>query len=90
MCLIQGYKFKRALLPVMLKQTEFPRRNPPALLYGWRNCGTGAINFAHYAILSSLNPLRVFELLMNFKCSMWQFPRESESLKGIRYFVFFF
>lgn len=67
---------KAVVSPVFLEAPECLCWNPPALLSCWRSCDTEAIHFLYYALLSSLNPLRVFELLMNFECSVWQFPRE--------------
>lgn len=57
---------------------EFLFQNTRMLLYDWRHCDTQATNLGYYALLSSLNPLSVFDFLMNLRRFMWQVARQSD------------
>lgn len=55
---------------------KFLCQNTRMLLYDWRRCNTQAKNLGYYALLSSLNPLSVFDFLMNLRRFMWQAARQ--------------
>lgn len=55
---------------------EFLCQNMTMLLHDWRSCNTQAVNLRCCALLPSLNPLS-FDVLMNLKRFLWQFPGES-------------
>lgn len=60
-------------------------QNTRMALCDWRHCNTLATNLGYYALLSSLNPLSIFDFLMNLRRFMWQVARQSDWKAAILY-----
>lgn len=89
---IHGYGLKYFILYVQMKYyahtavidtrlyvaDEILCQNTRMPLYDWRHCNIQATNLVYYALLSSLNPLSVFDFLMNLRSLVWQVARQSD------------